>query len=287
MHHCRLLKPDEQARLEAFLLPRLETSMFLIANSREYSLAPGTKRLNGSYAALIDQKDQTIHAVAAHYQHGFLIIQLPTDLETKSVCQLALENSGQELKGIIGASEQVEKICSEMNLLPEQIRLNSDEILYQLPLEQLRQPTLPNVSGRPATTEDLAFVIDWFITYQIETGDIVSDSKEVRKSATERIENQIEEASIWLLLHENSPVAMAGYNAKIKEAVQIGGVYTPPQHRNQGFAKTVVATALQAALETGIKKGILFTHHENTPARKAYESLGFQAIGNYRICLLR
>ena len=60
MHHCRLLKPDEQPQLEAFLLPRLETSMFLIANSREYGLAPGIKRLSGSYAALIDQKDQTI-----------------------------------------------------------------------------------------------------------------------------------------------------------------------------------------------------------------------------------
>ena len=34
----RILKPGDEALLEAFLLPRVESSMFLLGNTREFSV---------------------------------------------------------------------------------------------------------------------------------------------------------------------------------------------------------------------------------------------------------
>ena len=80
---------------------------------------------------------------------------------------------------------------------------------------------------------------------------------------------------------------MSGYNAKIAEAVQIGGVFTPPELRSKGYARALVAASLEAAHESGIGTGLLFTARDNIPAQRAYTALGFREIGDYRICAFR
>ena len=82
-------------------------------------------------------------------------------------------------------------------------------------------------------------------------------------------------------------MAKSSFNARIKEAVQIGGVWTPPELRNRGYGRSAVAASLLEARSEGVEKAILFTGGDNIPAQKAYTSLGFQPIGRYRIFLLQ
>ena len=76
-------------------------------------------------------------------------------------------------------------------------------------------------------------------------------------------------------------------SATIREAVQVGAVWTPPELRSRGYGRAVVAASLLIARSEGVETAILFTGEDNVPAQRAYEGLGFRHIGDYRLVLLR
>jgi predicted GNAT family acetyltransferase len=79
-------------------------------------------------------------------------------------------------------------------------------------------------------------------------------------------------------------VALTGFNARITDMVQVGPVWTPPEYRNQGFARQLLFFTLAQEKSKGIKQAILFTDHP--AAIKVYLAVGFEKIGNYRLALL-
>ena len=92
---------------------------------------------------------------------------------------------------------------------------------------------------------------------------------------------------MWLVEHNGKPVACTAFNSATKEAVQVGGVWTPPELRGRGYARCAVAASLLDARAEGVDKAILFTGVNNISAQKAYVALGFEHVGDYRILLLR
>ena len=74
----RILKPGDEAALEAFLLPRVETSMFLIGNMRMAGLANRRAAYTGAYAAAFEEEH--IVGVVAHYWNDNLVLQAPVHL---------------------------------------------------------------------------------------------------------------------------------------------------------------------------------------------------------------
>jgi predicted GNAT family acetyltransferase len=88
----------------------------------------------------------------------------------------------------------------------------------------------------------------------------------------------------WVLFEDKVPVSLSGFNARLDDMVQVGPVWTPPEHRGKGFARLLLACILSQAKIKGIKKAILFT--DNPVAIKVYRALGFHKIGEYRVALL-
>ena len=100
----RILKPDDLPALEAFLTSRLDSSLFLISNSRQVGVVDHGARYEGTYAAAFSGEE--VLAVTAHYWNGMLIVQAPQFL--KEVIAEARRHSARELKGLIGLDEQVQ-----------------------------------------------------------------------------------------------------------------------------------------------------------------------------------
>jgi predicted GNAT family acetyltransferase len=100
------------------------------------------------------------------------------------------------------------------------------------------------------------------------------------------MERSLKERRTWILEEQGKPVACSSFNTAIKEAVQVGGVWTPPELRSRGYGRAVVAASLLDARAEGVTKAILFTGENNIAAQKAYVALGFRHIGDYRIVLL-
>ena len=103
------------------------------------------------------------------------------------------------------------------------------------------------------------------------------------------INNSINDAfnrdDLWVLDHNNISRSLCGFNASLPDIVQIGPVWTPVEYRNHGYARIVVALSLLAAMKKGIKQAILFTN--NLAAERAYFSIGFKKVGEYRLAILK
>ena len=285
MIDLKIVKSGDEAQLEAFLLPRIESSMFLLGNMRMAGLVDNGRYLQGTYAAAFEQDE--IIGVVAHYWNGNLILQAPLDLVGRLV-ETAVSASNRPVKGFLGSQSQVETAVNHLKIKSTAIQLDDLEKLYSLPLKNLRVP--PKLAtgesrGRRTQLKDLELVAHWRVGYAVEAmGE--TDSPELRKRLKESIKKYQKLGRLWILEDGGQPVAMTAFNATSKEAVQVGGVWTPPEFRSKGYGRSAVAASLIDARDEGVETAVLFTDENNIPAQKAYEALGFEHIGNYRILLL-
>ncbi|HOU12400.1 MAG TPA: GNAT family N-acetyltransferase [Anaerolineae bacterium] len=281
----RLLRPGDETALEAFLAPRLATSMFLIGNMRLSGLAYNGERYTGDYVAAFE--DGNIVGVAAHFWNGIIITQAPAYLD--ALWRAALTASGRPLKGVIGPHKQVAVIKAALELEHYERQLDQQEKLYSLDLAALLVPealATGQVKGRRVEGHDADILTRWRVGYDVETlGEEESEQLWAQERAmAERI---TAEGNTWILEAEDRPVATSAFNTRLREAVQIGGVWTPPEYRRRGYARCVVAQSLLDARAEGVEKAILFTGEDNLAAQKAYTSLGFRHIGDYHLLMLR
>ncbi|MCC6360932.1 MAG: GNAT family N-acetyltransferase [Phycisphaerales bacterium] len=288
------LGAGDAARLEEFLQRHLCEAMFLLANSRRAGLVDTGEPLTGAYAAEII--DGEVAGVVAHFWNGMLIPCAPVD-RVATLGRAALVASKRPLRGFIGPQAQVEELARAFQIalkeedgpLPDTVRLDSIEGLYELELGQLEVPgalAAGQVTVRRGREDDLPLLIDWDIRYAFES--LGATDLEAQRAISEGYQRRfVADGHIFLLFADGKPVARALYNAAIREAVQIGGVWTVPELRGRRYARAVVAGALLAAREQGVERAILFTEHTNTPARRAYDALGFQRVGDFRLLFLK
>jgi predicted GNAT family acetyltransferase len=280
----RVLEPDDSAALEAFLIPRIESSMFLLGNMRAAGLIDKGQPYGGTYAAAFEGDEIT--GVVAHYWNGYLVLQAQVCLP--ELCSLAVETSGRRIMGLIGPSEQVEVARLDVDIDGTTIRMADVHRLYSLALQDLIVPkklASGEVVGRHIEPRDLDLLTDWREAYSIEAlGE--EPGPGLRRECRSSTERLLEEGRCWILEENERPVAYSGFNTATTEAVQIGGVWTPPELRSRGYGRSVVAASLLDARAEGVTTGVLFTGSDNVPAQRAYEALGFRHIGAYGLVLL-
>lgn len=278
----RILTPGDEPLLERFLLPRKESSLFLLSNMRAAGLADQGQRRQGTYAAALENGKVT--GVACHFWNDNIILQAPQDA---TVLVNALRRAtGRPLVRLLGPADQTGAAIRALAITPA---FDEVEILFSLTLDHLVVPApLLNgtVSGRVIERRDVDTVAAWRAAMNIESFH-EEDTPDLHAQARKSTQNGLESRRHWVLEDsDGNLVSMCNFNAELAEVVQIGSVFTPPQRRSHGYARAVVAAALQTARAEGVSTGILFTEETNTPARRAYEALGFRAIGDYRITLV-
>ena len=96
------------------------------------------------------------------------------------------------------------------------------------------------------------------------------------------LRNILKNQLCFALTVDGDIVAKANTNAIGINCVQIGGVYTPPLYRRNGFAGALVTALSNRALRSG-KEPVLFVKEKNTPAFNLYQKLGFEECGRYCI----
>ncbi|MCA9969314.1 MAG: GNAT family N-acetyltransferase [Anaerolineales bacterium] len=280
----RILGPDDEAALEMFLQPRLESSLFLLGNMRLAGLADHGRPYQGTYAAAF--VDGAIAGVAALFWNGMLVLQATKHLD--ACWRTAVAQAKRPLQGLIGPAAQVQAVKESLALAAAAIRMDEVEYLYSLKLDDMIVPEKLQMGvwqGRRAASEDLEQQTAWRVAYMMEEMN-EADTTELWQRARQSVQHAINADRLWLLQVDGRVVASSGFNAAVAEAVQVGGVYTPPEWRRRGYGRAVVAASLLDARAEGVPTGILFTGVDNVPAQKAYEALGFRRIGDYRILYL-
>lgn len=277
----RILEPGDERALEAFLLPRIESSMFLIGNLRRSGLQDDGQPYSGTYVAACD--DDRVVAVVAHYWNQNLVVQAPRYMD--ALWRVAVEASQRPLGGLIGPSDHVGQVKGAVGADEERVRMDETELLYRLRLEQLAVPTklaTGQLEARRIEPGDVKLILQWTVAYSIEALQ-EADGLALRNSCRASVERSLAEGRTWVLLDRGRPVACSSFNTALREAVQVGGVWTPPHLRRRGYARSVVAASLLDARREGAHTAILFTGEGNLPAQQAYRALGFRHIGHYRM----
>jgi len=286
----KILGPGDEQALKRFLLPRLDSSLFLYSNMLAAGLADTGARFSGTYAAAFEGRE--IVAVAGHFWNQTLVLQAPVHLP--ALMPLAQRGSGRPLKRLIGPDEQVKTAMEALALTGDNLQMDEPEKLYSLDLERLVMPaslTDGRTRGRLVRPEDEDLLTEWRLGYYLEMH-LAEDNAQLRKTARQNARAEIASGRTWLLELEEMPVSCTSFNASVRDegvagVVQVGGVYTPPEYRARGHARAVVAASLADARSYGYHKSVLFTGIGNIAAQRAYEAIGFKLIGSYRITILR
>ncbi len=286
MTEIRILQANDQAALEDFLRPRMDSSIFLLNNSRRAGLVDRGQYLEGTYFAAFE--DGRIVGMAAHYWLRNVIVQCPVE-HLDAVLAEALAAAVRPIEGLLGPGEQVLRAKEILGLTDEQIQLDDREGLYSLPLDELIVPEAlrsGRVRGRRIERRDLDLVAAWRVAYHLEALK-AEETPELRDKARDEIAGSLERGETWVLEDGGELVASTSFGAALDEVVQVGGVWTPPELRGRGYGRAVVAVSLLDARAAAVDRAVLFTGDDNIPAVKAYLALGFRRIGDYRVVLLR
>ena len=260
-----------------FLHRHLAGSMFPLGNLRAHGIiAEGDKAHHPRAQRFWLRRDGgTISDVLALTDEGAALPQLAGGDIDGAIRVLR----GKPLMGILGQAEQVRVLRSGLGLGNAATKIAHDEPHFTLPLSDMILPNLTDTRLIPLSEAPRDLVNRWCADYEVEA--LGTAPGDAMAEAARDIATYLANDSHRVLLAHDTPVAMTGFNATLPQAVQIGGVYTPPALRGRGYARAAVALHLTEAQARGVSLGILFAASDM--AARAYRALGFQQIGHYNL----
>lgn len=282
--NVRLLDRRDQKMLEDFLAPHKAQCMFICSNLRAAGVEYQDVMFHGEYWGSFCSVSGQVNGIIVHYWNGN-IMMFAEDLVILSSLVLTLKNNiKRPIAGILGPDNQTKFVIEELGLLNEHYDANSQEGLYEINLENLDQPQIPpGYSIIEASKASKDTLIEWMKGYEIEA--LCADKNSELQTRVENKVARLMKADCWVLIKEGIDVSLSAFNARIEGMVQIGPVWTPPEHRNKGFSRLLVANSLVSEKNKGTKTAILFA--DNPAAVRLYESIGFKIIGYYRLAILK
>jgi predicted GNAT family acetyltransferase len=129
----------------------------------------------------------------------------------------------------------------------------------------------PPGAARLATPADRPLLIDWFRRFLEYIGEAPGDLGAL-------VDDRMDHGGIALWEFRGSPVSMAVYTRPEAGMVRVQYVWTPPEHRRQGFGGAATTAATRNALDAGATDVVLFTDLANPTSNALYPRLGYRPI---------
>jgi len=278
-----LLDEAHRTELAAFFEREPDTTLFLRSNLAEAGLHDATHPFGGVWAGAFEGGQ--LVAVAAHFNGGNVVVAGRPCAE--QAARSAVRESGRAVGGVVGPWSLAVATLEGLALAARP-SVRSREVLYRLGLDALCVPeTLArgDLRCRAAGEDDLPLLFEWRMAFERES--LPGLSETARTAAVQRSLEHATRLGRLFVVEDASgrPLGTTAFNAWADGIVQVGGVFTPPRARGRGVARAAVAGSLMHAKELGAHRSVLFTRDDNTPARRAYEALGYQAVGDYGLLL--
>ena len=271
--------------LEQYLAPYQAECMFICSNIKAGGMEYAGQDFQGEYFGCFRGSSEDLDGVLVHYWNGNIMMYASDTQVLEQLVVFFKTYATRPVVGVLGPDRQAEYVVNSLGLQHAAFASNRNEGLYELDLKDLGAIKLPNdVAVVSMQDVSMDLLLQWRRAYAIEALGADNDSA-LEKRVAEEVDRQIRGQDCWVLLAGGVPVSLSGFNARLAEVVQVGPVWTPPEYRNQGFARLLLAWVLAQEKTKGTKKAILFT---DTPAGiKAYRAIGFEKIGEYRLALLK
>ena len=277
-----LTSEDEKEQALHFVSQR-DDALFIQSNIERGGLVDKGEELQGTYVGM--RWKNSIRGVICHCWNGMLLVSVEETVP-KTVVTAAFDlgimksPETREIIGVMGEKLSVTSVLEVSGLVARKLtsQTESSEVMLRCRLVGVQNQEL-SLDVFRATEADVDVLTDWSITCSSEALGIVVSDREAEK---ERLRQVVAEAkTVWVLRLGETIVSTARINASSQGRLMIGGVFTPKDHRNKGYAKAVVAGMLRTIHkeDPSIHTALLFADHPF--ALKAYRRIGFTGCGEF------
>lgn len=277
-----LVNPQNNEEVNAFLLQNGESAQFLINNLREHGPKLNEHPNSGNFKAIKNEEGR-IHGVFCLTRRGNLIIQ--SEIISPEIILDACTQEHVKIKGFIGDWNSVEPVYllfKERNITYKP-SYESKEILYSYILTSSDLKLKHDSRVRFLEVDDFAQWLEFSNAYMSELS--LPDNLSAEQKRKD-FDSQVSHKIWWGLFDGKKLLSRAALNSKGDTTGQVGGVFTPKEHRQKGLAKAVMFHMLKDCRDLHRHtKSILFTGEADMPAQKLYESMGYSRIGSFALIL--
>ena len=138
----------------------------------------------------------------------------------------------------------------------------------------VRDMSLSSGRLRLASMEDHRLMAKWIANFSEEIKEPV-DPESAKSHAERSIKGQ--ELYVW---DDNKPVCIAKEARPTRNGTTISTVYTPPEHRNKGYATSCVWSLTQKMLRDRYSFCSLYTDLSNPTSNSIYAKIGYIRVGD-------
>ena len=262
----------DRAEIVAFLTLHAPFAMFPLNNLVKFGMAGGSDL---AVTCWLSRKGGKITDVMTVCDNGMALTFLPSGDYAAALCAMA----DRAVIGIIGPRDHVRGLQAA-GFAGAPSALDRDEPHFLLNLDQMVIPDGPG-DLRPLADAPRDVMLAWITDYEVEGLNTPADRAAAR--AVTALATCLRRDSHRVLMADGVPLAMTGFNAQLPDIVQVGGVYTPPDVRGQGYARRAVALHLAQAAGQGATRATLFAG--SPAAARAYQAIGFARIGEWTMLL--
>ena len=282
MSEVRKLQAGDEDHVLSFLRSHVDSSMFLLSNVTAAGIGRPEVRFGGDYWAAFDGR---IVGVLGHFWNANMIVQAPNAAARLALYAEVRKAATRPVAGLLGPDEQVIDGVRCLGLADAAFAVDHREQLFSLPAEALEIPghDPSRVSISHWKDDDPALMQRWLGAYNVAAlgADPGPDLDKEMASAVAMAAG----FERWVLRIDGRTVALAGFNARVGDLVQVGPVWTPPEYRGRGYARLLLALILKQAFAAGVTRSVLFT--SNPAGESAYRVIGFRPSGDYRLAMLK
>lgn len=187
-----------------------------------------------------------------------------------------LQGNKISVPGVIGPVQIAECFVEVWKRMVKQSnQINMRQRVYEL--RAVHMPPMPPGHFRVAEARDVPKITEWFQVFEEEAlGEISSQDLEKTK-------NLVSAGDVFVWEQDGEIVSMAMKTLPIANSITISGVYTPPEHRRQGYATALVARLSQHLLDLGYQFVNLFTDLNNPTSNGIYMKIGYHPVCDFRM----
>ncbi len=191
-----------------------------------------------------------------------------------------LHERGEAVTGVNGALPAA-RVCAEeiARLSRRRVETSMHTRLHRL--DTLVPPGPARGALRAATPENVGLALEWYEAFARDADEQAGRPPGSMHDVAETEETmlrRIEAGRVWFWTDESGvPAHLSAMNAPAFGAARIGPVYTPKEHRDQGYAGNTVAALSRRILDSGAVP-CLYTDQANPASNALYAALGYRPV---------
>lgn len=221
------------------------------------------------YLAIVEEHGKTV-AIAVRLFSQHLVLSVIPNLSAVQLIVDDLYAVNRTLLGVSGIVNEAQAFATAWTMRSGQ----SYHLKVQLRFYQL--DAVRPVSGvkghlRLAEESERSLLIEWFEAFcQV----VIVEGSE---TAEQRVASQLSQRALYIW-QDQVPVSLVGISRTVSGNGMVRSVYTPPEHRRNGYASASVAAVSQILLDQGCRSCYLSTNLKNSTSNHIYKTVGYQPV---------